>query len=1410
MADRLVIDLDDDGQASLSRSRERDRPRLIVGPFPFEWPLTEGDLEDLRWYLEDYLRAPFGAYAERGPEIEASLTAWGHAIFEAVFGEARAREAYETLREESSSAEIVIRSPSAEVLGLPWELMQHPDEDEPVALHIGLSRFLQGREVAPLAADGDHLRVLMVIARPAGIDDVGYQHVARPLLDRLDSVRGRVEFQVLRPPTLEALASTLRTARATGKPFHIVHFDGHGVPDAALVDAGSGTVAEDAGNSDAEHKLVFEDPDGTRALVPVSSFARVVSEGDVPLVVLNSCRSGAVKDLEISLSARLLTHGVSSVVSMAYDVFADAAADFTSAFYERLFAGDTVTESVVAGRRRLADHRLRPSPAGARPLADWIVPVHYLRREARFPHLLADPTEVDGPSQRTDLAEVIDPLAPTDRFVGRDALVYEMEIEARRNRIIVLHGPGGTGKTELAKAFGRWWRDTGGVRDPRLIVFHSFEPGVATFGVESVITAIGLQAFGPDFARLERDARREVVVSLLTSERFLLIWDNFESVTAMPDPAGVTPVLGEEEWAAMQAFLRDATDGDSVVVITSRSPEPSLGPEVSRLAVGGLEHHEAVDYADQVLSATDGLHRTDPRLLELLDRLDGHPLSMRLILPLLSTESADEILAQLRGLQPLPAQPLGSESRTTSLAASIEYSLQHLTPQDRRRLMGLSLLHGVADIVLLTAFSDVGECPEPFAGVTLEEWDSLLTRAAEIGLLTALGAYGFRMHPALPGHLAERWQDEDPEGADAQRQAATAALSTAAAQYCRWLVSQIASAEAGIAYYLISRNLRTFAALLDRALSTERWADAQAIGEALVEFLETQGRSEDAEAWVDRVRRAVEGPDGEVPHLDQPAGQLWLYFMGNQANRDMRGHRFDAAESTYRRLLQAQEGQGAGSALLATTYHQLGILSQQTGDLQGAEERYLRSLALDEEGGNRGGAAITYHQLGNLSQDRGDLAAAEAWYSRAINAHEERGDLPSMAGTYHQLGNLAFEGGRLDDAESWYTRSIDIKERIGNRVSAAITYHQLGRLAHLRDRLDEAEDLYTRSLAINEQIGNQPASATTYLQLGHLAHDRGHFDQAEQWYLRSLALNEQLGNQLGMAATSHQLGNLAHHRDDLDQAMEWYLRSLAANEQLGNRRGIAATYNQMAILARRRGDDGEAERWGSRARSAEGELGLGPLPSDADADQHEVLAQGLRELDEAGDVLVPFILGGAVEVPTRLFVEVGRQAPTLGAAIRALTPANSEWAVVEFASDVLGRRIESSTGGQLTIYTTPDEDVISWATTLSAHECFTLLLQARGLAGSVVGTLSGYEGSEWRTHAWPPSALVQPRVRPSSRSILMRRAGSGRASVPFRAGEASPPSGVPPETSIGSRCGRCSTARRRWDRASWLVCCTAS
>ncbi|MFJ9524433.1 tetratricopeptide repeat protein [Streptomyces cyaneofuscatus] len=1130
---RLLVDLRSDGRVQvLSWPAGEQYPRPVGDPVELVWPLTDDDLTDLRWYLEQYLEVPTGVYEERGARVAGLLPSWGEQIFTAVFPAGPARDAYVDARAQGGPVEIVFLSSSAQQLGRPWELMSFPGRSVPVVLDgVAVSRNLTGAGMAKVVdVPGSRLRVLMVISRPQGTNDVGYQMIARPLLRRLEAVRGSVDLVVLRPPTLDRLREVLTEAQEAGKPFQVVHFDGHGVfgqTSATGAGGGWGPVMYDAPGP--QGMLAFEKPGGGSDLVDAGRVARVLAGAKVPVVVLNACQSGQLEteggsQVEAAVATRLLTEGCASVVAMAYSVFAVAAAEFMTAFYERLFAGDRVTDAVTAGRAQLKLNDKRPSLKGMLPLADWMVPVLYTRSEAHFPDLRT------AREPAPDVGDILtrirqEPstgqghgLEPVGEFVGRDADFYTLDTAARLQHVVVVHGPGGTGKTELAKAFGRWWRDTGGVEKPEWVLWHSFEPGVASFGLGGVITDIGLQVFGNDFALLDDAKRQAAVEELLTTRKLLLIWDNFESVREMPDPGRATPPLPQHEQDRMRDFLtRVAVGSGSAVVITSRTPETWLGPDVRRIPLGGLTGKDATAYADQILAPypAAGPHRQTKAFADLMHWLDGHPLSMRLTLPHLETSTAQHLL---RGLQGTAALPVGGDDgtggdRRTSLSASIAYSFRHLSRDDQEALTILSLFHGVADAHVLGAFSSLPETPERYCGRTEQGWAELLKRSAYLGLLTPLEAGMFRLHPALPTHLAAHWRTSTRSAHPDEQAAALQALVSVHAGFGAWLSSQLDSDGVQIALMLISYQQRMLGAMLGHALADGQWEEAQGILQPLNEFWANSGLGREAQSWADRVRLSVETPDGTPPDLGTPAGDLWMFVAGAYANRQIAAGQLDDAENTYLSILQALENQ-AGSLRqrhpIAVTYHQLGRVAQERGRLEEAEGWYRKSLAIEEDLGNGPGMASSYHQLGIVAQGRGRLEEAEGWYRKSLVITEELGNGPGMASSYHQLGRVAQGRGRLEEAEGWYRKSLVIKEDLGNGPGMAFSYHQLGIVAQRRGRLEEAEGWYRKSLVIKEDLGNGPGVAITYAQLGLLAGARDDAGTALAWVIKCIALFDEI------------------------------------------------------------------------------------------------------------------------------------------------------------------------------------------------------------------------------------------------------------------------------------------------------------
>jgi tetratricopeptide (TPR) repeat protein len=1228
VADRLLVDLGSDRSVTVSVSPETGSPE-VVSRSVLEWPLTGEDLEGLRWYLEDYLKAPFGVWEDRGPGIQARLDGWGEAVFASVFGPDPARDAYQRARDRG--LEVVFRSDAPGWLGVPWELMR--DGAGPVALGAGgISRGLPAADAAPaLEVPGGRLRVLMVIARPAGTSDVEYQMVARPLLERLDAVSGQVDLVVLRPPTFGALSEALKQAADAGEPFQVVHFDGHGEMPGRLVagPAAAGELPETLAGAD-EGMLAFEQPWWGAHLgahpVAASEVARVLAGAKVPVVVLNACQSGAVgKELEASVATALLRAGCAAVVAMAYSVYAVAAAEFMAAFYESLFTGQTVRQAVTAGRRRLARRPGRPSPRGQMPLADWLVPVHYMRQDVSFPQARtarpagAPPLEqaldqIRGTASAAEQAD--DPLgAAGGVFVGRDDLVYQLEAAARLQHVAVLTGPGGTGKTELAKGFARWLRGTAGIDDPRLAVWHSFEPGTASPGLDGVISAVGLKVFGTDFARLDPPARLDAVKRLLAQSRVLLVWDNFETVFSMPDPGAAAPPLGDAEREKIREFLAWVREHSrSVVVITSRSGEAWLG-EVSRIAVGGLNRAETAEYADFLLAPYPRARdRREGRVFgELLEWLDGHPLSMRLTLPRLDRTEPGTLLEGLRGIRPLPGADPGETGRLSSLPAGIGYSFAHLTEDTARLLTAACLFHGVADADVLAAFSLEPGVPERFARASREDWVRALNEAVSVGLLTSLGAGMYRVHPALPAYLAGQWRAAEPAGYEASRDASETALAAACAALSGRLEGQISAGNAGLAYQVLDLERRTLGVVLGRCLNHREWGQAQTIARALTMYWDARGLYEEAAAWTSRVQAATKQPGSAPPPLDTPAGSLWLFIAGAHADRQRKAGRPDQAAATNQQILDmlgAQPPTRQRQADTAAACHNLGDCAQDQGRLDEAEDWYRQSLAIEEALGNRPGMAITYRQLGKTAQNRRRLDEAEDWYRQSLAIEQDLGNRPRMAVIYHELGNTAHMRGRLDEAEEWCRQSLAIEEALGDEPGMAASYHLLGMAAQDRGRLDEAEDWYRQSLAVKEALGDRPGMADTYHQIGVTAQERGRLDEAEDWYRQSLAIEEDLGNRPGMADSYYQLGITAYLRGRLDEARDWYRQSLAIEEDLGDRPSMAADCcYRLGITAQDQQQPDEALAWMIRCVTV-----FGQVPNAMTGPGPEHLARLARQL----------------------------------------------------------------------------------------------------------------------------------------------------------------------------------------------------
>src|ERR1022692_3501835 len=454
----------------------------------FELQFTAQDQEDirwyledflqyLRWYLEDFLQYPMDPAPVIAARIERRMAEIGVELFTKALGNT---PVWHEVRHDLSGARIEIETTVKDATALPWELLRDPDADVPLALRA--RAFVRGthnavaRPKLPQTASGP-IRVLLVICRPRGRDDVPFRSVARRMLEGLrGSAGGRLTMR--RPQIFERLAHVLREAQAAGEPYHLVHFDGHG------------TWSEHGPREGGHGYLEFENRalEENRQLVDGPKLGNLLAETGVVALVLNACQSAYADPPSQpvalapenphqtrafgSLAQEIMDAGAAGVVAMRYNVFVDTAAQFMGQIYDRLAQGDALGEAASFARKQLHDQPLREIAFDPRPLQDWMVPVVF---EAEPVALFPRRKGGTGFSLSSGAGAQLEglPPRPDAGFIGRDETLLALDRAFDDHAIVLLHAYAGSGKTTAAAEFARWYRETGGIEGP--VLFTSFE-----------------------------------------------------------------------------------------------------------------------------------------------------------------------------------------------------------------------------------------------------------------------------------------------------------------------------------------------------------------------------------------------------------------------------------------------------------------------------------------------------------------------------------------------------------------------------------------------------------------------------------------------------------------------------------------------------------------------------------------------------------------------------------------------------------------------------------------------------------------------------------------------------------------------------------------------------------------------
>jgi predicted ATPase/DNA-binding SARP family transcriptional activator len=750
----------------------------------------------------------------------------------------------------------------------------------------------------------------------------------------------------------------------------------------------------------------------------------------------------------------------------------------------------------------------------------------------------------ESPSIETLIAELTQPhdtipILPT-AFVPRDEELnaIKQRLHGPKCRLLVLLGPGGVGKTYLAAQVahdlaadnalfsdGVHWVDFAGYSTPDAVA-----PAIAD--------ALGL--------RFRQDAPKVAqLVSYLAGRSLLLVLDNFEHLidaadlvaTIMAGAANckllVTSRIALQvrgEWlVSVGGMLYPGATGSFIQPKDGRLDEYGAVRLFHEAGHRHLNHFSLQDHAASIV-----------RICQLVD---GLPLALELAATWLKSMSCEEIAARLEtdvGL--LSTRERGVPLRHTSVQAIFDHSWNLLSPEQRRALVRLSVLHGRFDFA----------AAEAVAAVTRAELEGLIDHSF---VRWSASEQTYTIHELLRQFAAKKLAD-DP--------AMIHAVHRAHADYYARFLEQRQASLAGVGQETVLNEIN---AVKDNIRAAWRWsvinqhlpALESMIG-PLFDFYIIRSRFEEG---VRAVQEALEGP------IPANAGDC---FVAQLFNYDALCHFYlgDQERSQQSAATALELAQSAGApAEEAYALRVLGMNAYVVDNFDVADDYLARALQVSQRADDKVGAAVTLYEMGYKALLFGDPEAAREHFLQSLDISRRLQRSRWMAYALDLLAFINFNLGNFERAALYFEEALGLFQALGDRrgIGKTIGGAERARLYLGVETVQSVVLAGELALELFEAIGDKREEMGRLEILTHvMLHDAHDVVAARGYVDRALEISRHWPDSLDRARVLLVGGMTAIFENNYDRARRDILDGLTLFYAKANPLGIGFALGHLALL----------------------------------------------------------------------------------------------------------------------------------------------------------------------------------------------------------------------------------------------------
>ncbi len=627
-------------------------------------------------------------------------------------------------------------------------------------------------------------------------------------------------------------------------------------------------------------------------------------------------------------------------------------------------------------------------------------------------------------------------LPPRSEFIGREKeKVRAREALASRWPLTCIDGIGGIGKTALARevAHESLRASKGEMPADDIPTFDGFIWTTAKdreLALNDVLDAIARTLDYPGIAQQPLEEKQESVCRLLQTRPYLLIVDNFETVT---DDAVRDFVLRLPE--------------PSKALITSR--EQKLR-QVWAISLKGLEQEEAL-----TLIRSEGrrlglasVEKAEERvLLRLYQATGGAPLAIKWAMGQIKQkgQSLDTVLTTLH------------EARGDIFEEVFARSWSLLTDEARRVLMVMPIFAASASRAAIEAASDMhhfaldeglGQLVEMWLVEVTDELDEARRR--------------YSIHP-LTRAFAGRKLGEDARFEKNVR------LQTV--RYYLDFGKQHGGKRNWQGHNLLEAERENIIATMSWAYDAKDWRAVLNFRNTITDFLGIRGY------WTERIRCAEQAIDA-CKHLREQQSLAWCMV-------------YDLAWTYFRRgdESKAKQHVSDGQAIfekigdkkgIALSLRHLAKIARRQGDIEESHKLFRKSLAVSVKADDESLTANIKVDLANLANwFLGDYQMAKRECEQAQEIFERLSDQNGLAQALSGLGHVAITGQDYDGAKSLFEQALAISQAIGRRDQIAFIKWGLATLEEQTGNLFASLSLAREAYEVYWRLGVMPEGEMT-------------------------------------------------------------------------------------------------------------------------------------------------------------------------------------------------------------------------------------------------------------------------------------------------------------------------------------------